>query len=549
MSYFVQRDELLRSIEKTVISPGEAADFGSPTRFDTVEMLLTIHTMEGEEILVHQNRSEPFKTKIGDLDLQRGISLAASTMTRGEKSRFIIPDELMVEGREVVVDPVGDATEKKEVDVKPVPKVSKATPSSDGIIDEEAEGEEEEDPEDKVQAELMKSLAEPESKDAVMEESVETTTSENSAPQPVADPVPVEQPVAKTVKPFCQVEIELLSWTTANGKANKWDLDDSEKLPWILKLKEQGNTHLKAEQWAEAQDCYNNAIEIVEWDQDPVRKATKVQCLYNLSIALAKQKKFVSALERITWAVNLAPNQAKGYYRRAGVYLEMSEFDRALEELTKGLDVEPGNTDLTAMVAKVKSQKLKYVQENCKMFSSILGKNVYENTTARTCDYSDNYSPRMSLDILRQEKAFCIEMELFENLLPETTKYVVKLIEAGLMMSYRCIEVQPENFLIFDSSRKIDSTFKEFKNEHNRTKITDLGFVFFRPNKETGNCCSEIGISLAPLPWYDNEWVPFGFVSKPVDLKKKLGELFEANFKNGVSEVKFGSAKVNSKQQ
>lgn len=535
MSYFEQRDKYLEKITKTVLVEGEPTDGGTPTRFDTVEVLLAIHTMEGEEILLHQNRAEPFKTKIGDLDLQRGLAVAISTMTRGEKSKFIIPDEFMVEGRE-------PAPETEKIPTEATTPV--VTKPKDGLdeIDEKLELEEEA-PENEVQSELFDKIPEPDEKPDIEDQPTETTISAETATEEPIAPKPADETAKPQPNPFSVVEIELLSWSSSNGKACKWDLDDSEKLPWILKLKEKGNAHLKAEEWSQAEDCYNNAIEIVEWDQDPTRKQTKVLCLYNLSIALAKQKKFVSALERVTWAINIVPTQAKGYFRRAGVYLEMQEFEQALEDLNKALDVEPGNPDVHAMVAKVKSIKQKYVQDNCKMFGSILGKDVYEQTAARTSEYSDNFSPRVLLDLARHEKVICLEIELFEHLLPQACTYFLSLVSSGLLPSYRCTEVKLENFLIFDTIRKQEKCIQQFKNENTKVKIKDVGFVFFRPNKDTGLCSTEIGISLAPLPWFDDEWVPFGFIRKPQDIKNKLSSLFEVAFKNGVSEVTFGSAK------
>lgn len=532
MSYFEQRDKYLEKIVKTVLVEGGPAQTSTPTRFDTVEVLLAIHTMEGEEILLHQNRAEPFKTKIGDLDLQRGLSVAISTMTRGEKSKFIIPDEFMVEGREPAPDTENPPTHAAPVEIRP-----------NDTLDEIEEKLEEEAPENQVQSELLDKIPEPEEKPDTEDLPTEATISAETAPEQPIEPKPAEKTVKPQPNPFSVVEIELLSWSSSNGKACKWDLDDSEKLPWILKLKEKGNMHLKAEEWQQAEDSYNNAIEIVEWDQDPTRKQTKVLCLYNLSIALAKQKKFVSALERVTWAINIAPTQAKGYFRRAGVYLEMQEFEQALEDLNKALDVEPGNPDVHAMVAKVKSIKQKYVQDNCKMFGSILGKDVYEQTAARTSEYSDNFSPRVLLDLARHEKVICLEIELFEHLVPQACTYFLSLVNSGLLPSYRCTEVKSENFLIFDTIRIQEKTIQQFKNENTKVKIKDVGFVFFRPSKETGLCSTEIGISLAPLPWFDDEWVPFGFIRKPQDIKNKLSSLFETAFKNGVSEVTFGSAK------
>lgn len=309
------------------------------------------------------------------------------------------------------------------------------------------------------------------------------------------------------------------------AKITKWDLEDEEKLGFATQCKEEGNSLFKAGDLALAEEKYAQAVEIVEWDQSPRRRDLKVVALYNLAQTLAKQKKFVSAMEKINWAINLKPEQAKGYFRKAGVFLAMSEFDRALEELQKAKKIEPSNPEVASQISQVKEAKKKYHASSHEIFGKIFDKSVYEEKA--TCEYSDNLNPLVELDLAVGEDMVCCKIELFSNIMPDTCNYFESLVKAGLVGGYFSTEVKKNNFLLFDTAAPESEEFKDARPENKSNKVRQAGMVFFKPTGDTGEITfrSAIGISLAPLPWFDLKWIPFGFVCSPVDFQKKVEAL------------------------
>ncbi len=305
-------------------------------------------------------------------------------------------------------------------------------------------------------------------------------------------------------------------------KVTKWDLEDEEKLPFAIKCKDEGNALFKQEKWELAEEKYNQAIEVIEWDKQSDRIDLKVQVLYNLALTYSNLKRFVSAMEKINWAINIKPRIAKGYFRKSNVYLAMTEYDRAIEELYKALDIEPENPEILAQIEKVKNASNKYEQDSSKMYGKMFSKGVYENRS--TCDYSDNLNPIVELEISAKEKILCIKIELFSNIMPDTVNYFEKLVKEGALEGYLLSECQKSNYLIFDASETDDSRFETKLPENKSNKIKNSGFVFFKPNQKDGSLefSSQIGISLAPLPWFENKWIPFGYVCSPIDFTKRI---------------------------
>lgn len=341
---------------------------------------------------------------------------------------------------------------------------------------------------------------------------------------------PADQADGKTEDRSVIVTITLLD-LDKNTKVTKWDLEEEEKLGFASGLKEQGNLFFKSKDWQLAEEKYAQAIEIVEWDQSPRRKDLKVLTLFNLSLSLCYQNKFVSALEKINWAINLRPNSAKAHFRKASIFQFMEEHEKALDELKKANELEPENQEIIAQMAKVSSQIQEYREKSSQLYGKMFQKGVYEQRNK--CPYSDNLNQLIECEIHFKESVICAKVELFTNILPDTCNVVEKLVKQGRLSRYRSTTVVADNYVVFDLSQdateegEVQTTFRP---ENKSTKIKDAGYLYFKPDEE-GNCSREICLSLAPLPWFDNACVPFGFVCNPLDFLEKVNSMVKAQSK------------------
>ncbi len=329
------------------------------------------------------------------------------------------------------------------------------------------------------------------------------------------------------------------------AKVTKWDLEDTEKLSFASNIKEEGNQLFKNKDWQLAEEKYSQAIEIVEWDQSPRRKDLKVLTLYNLSLSLCYQNKFVSALEKINWAINLKPNSAKAHFRKASIFQFMNEHEKALSELNNANELEPENEEILAQIAKVKSQIQEYQEKSAQLYGRMFQKGVYEERNK--CPYSDNLNQLIECEFHYRESVICAKVELFTNILPDTCNVVEKLVKQGKLSRYRSTEIVADNYAVFDLSEDASeeaAVQEKFRSENKSTKIKDAGYLYFKPD-EQGSCSREIALSLAPLPWLDNSCVPFGFVCSPLDFAAKVDSMVKAQAKAGESGmIKLRACKV-----
>lgn len=337
--------------------------------------------------------------------------------------------------------------------------------------------------------------------------------------------IPKELNFKDSREEIAKLEVHLLE-VDASQKVTKWDLDDTEKLDFCLNLKEEGNNFIKQEKWSEAEEKYSQAIEIVEWDKSPRRRNLKVQCLYNISIALSKQGRYVTALERVSWAVNLRPEQAKGYFRRAQVYQASTEYEKAEKDLEKAIQIEPNNPDLLRYKKALREDQKKYQNASTKLYKNIFGKGVYE--TRSKCAYHDALNPIVEAKFRKNESMLNVQIELFSNILPDTVNYFQSLTSSNLIQSLLSFELKPENYILFEPENPVESEFEERSVENTATKIKSAGYLFFHPNEKAGNKIRHrIGLSLGPLPWMDGKWVPFGYVCGPCEWGEKLKEFYK----------------------
>ncbi|XP_046446662.1 tetratricopeptide repeat protein 1-like [Daphnia pulex] len=117
----------------------------------------------------------------------------------------------------------------------------------------------------------------------------------------------------------------------------------------VLEIKEKGNTLFRCGSHDEACHLYSNALQIC-----PSIFTEERSMLYNnRAAAKAKQGKNESALKDCTKALELNPTYFKALMRRAKLYEELDQLDKALADYKELHEVEPNNVEVNSALMKL----------------------------------------------------------------------------------------------------------------------------------------------------------------------------------------------------
>ena len=486
-------------LEKEVLStPSDTeSNKDAPKRFNHVEVLYKLLSPSREILEEEQNPEHPYSFKVGAAHLIKGINIAVTQMAVGEKALFKLPKELTGY------------------------KKSKGY-QQDGLT----------------------------------------------------------------------LEIELIS--CEEHEPDRFDLEDQERLPFALKYKQSGTEYYREGNLEAALERFQKALDTIEWVTGHEETTqVKVALLFNVVLLLAKTGRLMEAVDKGNWVVNMAPENPKSYFRRGNVLFQMEEYDKAILDFKKGLELEPSNTSLKKSLKEAKKLKREFIQKNCDMFSKSLKKEIYEEKVVTS--HSDSLNPIISavfrgdkndkksekiekLENSEEELGAEIRVELFRNIMPDTVNYLEAMIQNGFekfyLSDYKALNfcefklsdlqlndknlgdgVEPENYSIkFKKKGYLYFRVEEMEVKEEAEDGTHLGEVIEEEEEEeddeddqmeekptkaqiavdkTSSGPSQkkstsrrykgtVGITLGPLPWFDDKNVIFGHISSKGDNWEKL---------------------------
>lgn len=99
--------------------------------------------------------------------------------------------------------------------------------------------------------------------------------------------------------------------------------------------KQQGNEHFRAQDWAKAVQCYEDAVKRAPKNA-PIRN--------NLAAALCKVMDFSGAQRQIETAIEIDPKYVKAWARKGDIEMVMKEYHKAMDSYKHGLELDPDNT-------------------------------------------------------------------------------------------------------------------------------------------------------------------------------------------------------------
>lgn len=354
-------------------------------------------------------------------------------------------------------------------------------------------------------------------------------------------------------------EVELLG--KKEKTKEKWEFEYHERVEKAKILKDQGNELVKQGKFQEARQNYY--AEGLSWiEDDPIDevdinetarelKQLKVQLYSNLAICDLKADHWSEAITNCNEALKIEPNNIKLLYRRASARLSYGILTDAMNDVLKGLEIDPTNKDLKVLQQKISTREKAEKKEEKKMYSNMFGKgSLYAEKKVVLGEFVIPASPspgnpKVYFDIaIGGAEVRRVTMELFANVTSRTAENFRALCtgekgtgKSGVALSYkgsifhRVIKgfmMQGGDFTRANGTGGESIYGLKFDDENFAVKHKQPGLLSMA-NSGPGTNGSQFFITFVETPHLDGKHVVFGRVIEGMDVitdveKAEVGE-------------------------
>jgi len=333
-------------------------------------------------------------------------------------------------------------------------------------------------------------------------------------------------------------EVELLDFQVK--PKTKWDFTEEERRVEAEKLKQEGNTFVKEQKFAEAKQKYEQVVEYLDTDQSKESRDLTHSVYLNLALVCTKLNEFHKAIEFATKALDINMHSAKAYFRRAQAKSGFGQLEEAVEDLKIALEIDPENNEVAkeihSLKAKIKAAKIKEKKTFTNMFSGEIYESKEEPKT--TSNYSDPNNTHVFMDIqIGSEEPQRIEFELFNHIVPKTAENFRALCTGekgvgpsgkplhykgcGFHRSIKDFMLQGGDFTRGDGTGGESIYGEKFADENFNCKHLERGYLSMaNAGKNTNG--SQFFVLFKETPWLDGKHVVFGKVTKGLEFLDKI---------------------------
>jgi len=145
-------------------------------------------------------------------------------------------------------------------------------------------------------------------------------------------------------------------------------------------LKGIGNDYFKNKEYAQAVSKYKKALNYIGEeapDQTAEEKkendALRLACHLNKAACHLQLKQNSDAVKECNLALEIAPNDAKGLFRRGQAQVGLKEYAEAIKSLNAAAKVEPQNKAIRAEIAKATELQKRLKEKTAKAYSGFFG--------------------------------------------------------------------------------------------------------------------------------------------------------------------------------
>ncbi|KAG0241275.1 hypothetical protein BGW41_006129 [Actinomortierella wolfii] len=128
----------------------------------------------------------------------------------------------------------------------------------------------------------------------------------------------------------------------------------------IAKMREDGNTHFRAQRHEEAITAYTNAINVAFdrplWEPTQLAREELAVLLCNRSAAYIARKEYVNALVDADAVIELKRPWSKGHFRRGRALIGLGRTEEGIEAMRLGLMFDPESTEIQKALKEVEEK-------------------------------------------------------------------------------------------------------------------------------------------------------------------------------------------------
>ena len=190
-----------------------------------------------------------------------------------------------------------------------------------------------------------------------------------------------------------EFEIKLLNWRPNDDKSleDSWVLPFDEKVKMAQRLKDDGTMYFKENRFLKAFRLYKRAVNTLKRKRsssqqneelsDSMKKQMNelmIPCLMNMSACCLKLKNreqdcisYCTQILEEYKEVLTADQKLKTLFRRGQAHLQLSDYEKAREDLTLAKQISPDNKAVAAELRKLQQEEDAYKRKLKKMYSNM----------------------------------------------------------------------------------------------------------------------------------------------------------------------------------
>lgn len=143
-------------------------------------------------------------------------------------------------------------------------------------------------------------------------------------------------------------------------------------------IKDSGNFYYRRSNYTDSDRKYKKALRYIDWLMATKKgynvtkiNDIKISSLLNLAAVRLKKGKYKDVIDICDQVLMIEEGNGKALYRRAQGKMGLKEYDEAIKDLTRALDVFPNDKNVQTKLEMVKKQKLDYLKIEKQTFAKI----------------------------------------------------------------------------------------------------------------------------------------------------------------------------------